>query len=125
MSDNLPNLDGFDSTTSSTFGSYVPDGVPETDAKDVNTMNFSNWYASNKENDLLQTLMRGPIPGESVDPNVQNEISNILKSVNTNVPLFKNQLADTLVDQGIYNKTLWMVLLLILIIFIVWRYFKK
>lgn len=127
MSDNLPNLNAFDSTTSSMFGGYVPDGVPESDAKNVDSMDFSNWYASSKENDLLRTLMNGPILGKSVEliSGVQNQVSDVLNLVNNNVPLLKNQISDTLVDRVLFNRTLWMVLILIVVFWMVWRYFKK
>ena len=127
MSDNYSNPTSFDSTTSSIFGTYVPDGVPELDAKSVDTLDFSNWYASGKENDLLRTLMREPVLEKSVEliSSVQNEVSNVLNSVNTNDSRLKNQLADTLVDKVLYNRTLWMVLILIIVVWLVWWYFKK
>ena len=132
MSDNLSgndltNLIGFDSTTSSAFDNYIPDGVPDEYARDAKTLDFSNWYASGKEDQLLRIIMEKPILGKGVEAiaSVQNEIATALNLINNDVPTLKNNIASGFVDNILFNKTLWAVFILVVIIWIMWRYYQQ
>jgi hypothetical protein len=123
----LPHLVGFDSTENNTFGNYVPDGVPHEYARDVKSLDFSNWYASRAEDHLLRTVMRKPILSKGVNAlaTVQHEITDALNLINNNTPVVKSKTSNWIVDKVIFNRMTWMIVILAVVVWMVWRFYKR